>query len=484
MSIERTLKFSVKDISFINDMRNIAVIGPSQKDNFFFLRSHQENFKGDNIFVVHPNIKEIPDFDDGTKGKIFKSVKDIPVPIDYVFITVPPSQILTIMEDCAKKGVKLASIFTAKFSESGTKEGVDLERDLLKKAQNKVRILGPNCMGFYYPKLGIAWRPKFPSTLGGNIGFIAQSGGMCNIAIYMANELGIKFSKVFSFGNGADLDLVDLLYFLSNDPETNIILVYVEGIKKGRGKLLKEILAQNKKPIIFLKGGKTETGSIAAKTHTASLTGESRVWNTILSKQYNAIEVDSLEQLLFAAKIIDCYGTFELNNVAVFSISGGYGVVLVDLIEREGMKVPPFSSEIQKQIDSKFFKLGTSSKNPLDVSAQIYYSKIMCEVIDLALSDNKIDGLIMDLPTWYFSLDFQLKKDYTFEPNMIEALSLGHKHRKPLFAIIQRVNCPEDRARVFQKLNERKVPVFGDPLEFIPLLPKISKFANKIKNNL
>jgi hypothetical protein len=67
---------------------------------------------------------------------------------------------------------------------------------------------------------------------------------------------------------------------------------------------------------------------------------------------------------------------------------------------------------------------------------------------------------------------------------MIEALSLGHKHRKPLFAIIQRVNCPEDRARVFQKLNERKVPVFGDPLEFIPLLPKISKFANKIKNNL
>jgi len=338
-------------------------------------------------------------------------------------------------------------------------------------------------MGLYYPKLGLAWRPKFPSTSGGNIGFVAQSGGMCNIAIYMANELGIKFSKVFSFGNGADLDLVDLLYFLSQDPETNIILVYVEGIKKGRGKKLKEILAQNKKPIIFLKGGKTQAGSIAAKTHTASLTGESHVWTSVFT-QYNAIEVESLEQLLFAAKIIDCYGTFTLNNVAVFSISGGYGVVLVDLIEREGMRVPSFSSEIQKEMDSKFFKLGTSSKNPLDVSAQIYYSNIMREVIDLALSDNKIDGLIMDLPTWYFSMDFQLRKDPTFEPNMIEALSLGHKHNKPLFTIIQRVNCPEDRERVFQKMNERKVPVFGDPLEFISLLPKVSKFANKNKNNL
>ena len=464
---------NIKDISFINNIKSMAVIGPSKKRDFFFLRNHAENFKGD-LYAIHPTVKEIPGFD---QRKIFTSVKNIPGDIDFVFIAVPPSQILEVMNDCTEKGVKLASIFTAEFSDSGTKEGLELEKELIKRAQDKVRILGPNGMGLYYPKLGIAWRPKFPSTPG-KIGFIAQSGGICNIAIYATQELGINFSKVFSFGNGADLDFVDLLYFLSNDPETDIILCYIEGIKEKRGDDLKKVLAQNKKPIIVLKGGKTKTGIIAAKTHTASISGEDRTWKAIF-KQYNLIEVDTLEQLLFAARLIDYYGLFDLKNIAVFSISGGYGVILVDLICAQGMNVPPFSPEIQKKLNSKFFTLGTSSKNPLDVSAQIYHSKIMREIIDLALSDRNIDALIMDLPSWYFNIDFHIKKDNTFEPNMIECLSLGHEHKKPIFPIIQRVNCPNDRARISRKLAERKVPIFGDPLEFMTLISKISKYSKK-----
>jgi len=465
----------LKKINFINDIKSMAVIGPSKKRDFFFLRNHQENFKG-NVYVVHPKVKTIPNFDD---SKIFKSIKDIPEDIDFVFIAVPPKMVLDVISECVEKGVKLASIFTAEFSDSGKEEGIRLEKELIKRSRNKIRILGPNGMGLYYPKLGIAWRPRFP-TKPGNIGFIAQSGGICNISIYMAEALGINFSKVFSFGNGADLDVVDLIHFLSNDDETEIILCYIEGVKKCRGKALKEVLAQNKKPIIILKGGKTKTGAIAAKTHTASISGENRIWKAIFN-QYNVIEVESLEQLLHTAKIIDCYGLFNIENVAVFSISGGYGVILVDLIEKIGMKIPDFSPNIQKKLDSKFFTLGTSSRNPLDVSAQIYYSEVMYEIIDLALSDKKIDGLILDLPSWYFSVDFHLRKDSTFEPNMINCLSLGHKHSKPIIPIIQRVNCPEDRERVIKKLNKRKVPVFGDPLEFIPLLPKISKCKRNYK---
>ncbi|MGV9200316.1 MAG: CoA-binding protein, partial [Promethearchaeia archaeon] len=475
MTSKRKASDQIKDISFLNEIKNVAIIGPSEERDFFFVKNHQENFKGENIYVVHPSVEHIPGFND---AHIYRSVLEIPTEVDFVFIAIPPKHVLSVIEECAQKGVKLASIFTAEFSDAGSEEGKILERKLLEKANNKVRILGPNGMGLYYPKVGIAWRPHFPKE-SGNIGFIAQSGGICNISIYMASEIGMRFSKVFSFGNGADLDFVDLLYFLSNDPETDIIISYLEGINIGRGRVLKKVLKQNDKPIIMLKGGKSPRGSQAAKTHTASMTGENTIWDAVF-RQFGVISVESLEQLLNTARMIENYGIFNLENLAVFSISGGYGVILVDLIEKYGMNIPPFSPEIQEKLNEKFFTLGTSSKNPLDVSAQVYYSEVMHDIIDIALSDPKIDGLIMDLPSWYFNMDYHLKKDASFEPNMIENLSLGHKHDKPLFPIIQRVNCPEDRRRVVGKLAAKNVPVFGDPLEFIPLLKKINNASKKM----
>jgi len=467
---------NVKDISFINNIESMAVIGSSKKRNYFFLRNHQENFRGE-LYAVHHKIKEIPDF---PSENIYSSVKDIPGNVDFAFIAVPASQVLNIIDDCVEKGVKLVSIFTSEFSDSGTEEGIKLEKELIERARNKVRILGPNGMGMFYPKIGTSWRSKFPSTPG-NIGFIAQSGGICNIAIYTAQELGINFSKVFSFGNGTDLDFVDLLHYLSNDPETDIILCYLEGIKENRGNDLKKVLDKNKKPIVILKGGKSNTGKIAAKTHTASISGDNQIWSSIF-KQFNLVEVDSLEQLLHTALLMEFYGINEIKNVAVFSISGGYGVVLVDLIEKAEMKVPPFSKNIQKQLDNKFFIHGTSSKNPLDVATQLIYGESIKEIIEIALSDNNIDCLIMDFPAWYFSYQFFRKPDDAFENNIIEALCLGQKLKKPLIPIIQRANCPEEAYRVSRILAKRKVPVFGDPLEVIPLLPKISAFKRKMRN--
>ncbi len=475
MSSHDIENINVKDISFINTIKSMAVIGVTKKNDFFFLRCHNATFKG-NVYAIHPTLKEIPGFD---SKKIYPSLEDIPEPIDYVFIAVPAAQALEVMDDCVKKGVKLASVFTASFSDAGTNEGETLEKELLKRAQNKVRIIGPNGMGLYYPKIGIQWRPKFPTTVG-KIALLAQSGGLCNISIYMAAGLGLSFSKVFSFGNGADLDFVDLIYYLSNDPETDIILCYVEGIKKARGRDLMKVLELNKKPIIVLKGGQTKFGAVAAKTHTASISGENKIWKSIF-KKYNVLEVDSLEQLLYAATLVKNYGLFDVKKLAIFSVSGGYGVILTDLICSYGLELPQFSEDIQKQISAKFFAVGTSSKNPLDVSTQFFNSKVMTEVIDIALSDRNIDGLIMDCPAYYFNINFQLTKNPAFEDEMVQAFCLGHKHNKPLILIIQHVNFPEERSRVVKKLVEKKVPVFSEPLNFIPLLSKIGKMSNGFK---
>ncbi|MFX1376882.1 MAG: CoA-binding protein [Promethearchaeota archaeon] len=470
----RHSQLNVKDISFINSIKSLAVIGASKKRDYYFFKNHAEDFKG-NAYAVHSKIKEIPGFD---PGKIVSSLGEINEDIDYVWISLPASQILDVIDECLIKGVKLATIFTSEFSDSGTEEGVKLEEELLKRAQNKLRILGPNGMGLYYPRLGIAWRPGFSKTAG-NIGLIAQSGGMCNIAIYGAKSFGINFSKVFSFGNGADLDFVDLLYFLSKDPETSIILCYLEGIKENRIDDLKEILNDNEKPIIVLKGGKSESGSIAAKTHTASIAGNNELWKSFF-KQNNIIEVDSLEQLLHIAQIIDFYGIFELNKIAICSISGGYGVVLVDLVEKYGIRVPSFSNDIQKKIRSKFFMPGTSPKNPLDLAAHFFFERFVYDIIDIVLTDKNIDGLILDMPSFYLSPVFSRER-YTqdFESTMIKTLSLGHKYKKPIIPIIQRLNRPSDRERLYNKLTKEKVPVFGDPLEFIPLFQKISEYKRK-----
>ena len=473
MTHSNSSNLNVKDLSFISDIKSIAIVGASKKRNYFFLKNHQDTFKG-NLYAVHPNAEEIPDF---PKDKIYSSILEIPEAIDLAFIAIPAKKVLEVMDECVEKGVKLATVFTSEFSDSGTEEGVELEQELLRRAKNKVRILGPNGLGLFYPKLGIAWRTGFP-TIPGNIGFIAQSGGICNIAIYSSTELDIYFSKVFSYGNGADLDFVDLLSFLINDSETEIILCYLEGIKEHRIDALRSILKNNTKPIVVLKGGKSEIGAIAAKTHTASISGNSKIWKNFF-RQFNIIEVDSLEQLLHTARLIDCYGRFKLKNLAVISISGGYGVVLTDLIEKSGLEVAPFSPEIQSEISTKLFMAGTSANNPLDIAAQFYAIDIVKEVIEIVLSDNNIDGLIMDLPGFYLTLPPRIKDPQNFFNIIFELLTLGRKYKKPLIVITQYLTRSNKIDALLTKIKENKITIFGDPMEVIPLLPKISEYFIK-----
>ncbi|MHA1454583.1 MAG: CoA-binding protein [Promethearchaeota archaeon] len=436
MSLQDNNDLSVKDLSFINEIKSMAVIGTSVKRNFFFLRNHNETFKGP-IYAINPTVKQIPDF---PQENIYASIKDVPGEVDFAFITVPKNRVLSVIDDCVEKGVKLVSIFTAEFSDAGTEEGVETEA--------------------------------------GNIGFVAQSGGICNIAIYTAKELGFHFSKVFSFGNGADIDAIDLISFLDEDPETDIILCYLEGVKKGRGKLLRKTLTNATKPIAVLKGGRSNKGAIAAKTHTASISGNNKIWESLF-KQANIMKVNSLEQLLNLANIIDCYGIKKMENAAVFSISGGYGVVLVDLLQEAGINIPQFSPEVQEMLDKKFFIRGTSSKNPIDAAAQLFWGDSIHKIIDIALSDEKMDFLIMDLPSYYFDPEYFFSPVINFKEMMIETLCLGHKYGKPIIPILQRTHTPDIRREIAKILIEKKVPVFGEPPEVIPLLPIISSYASK-----
>ena len=146
MSLQDDNNYITKDISFINNIKSMAVIGTSPKRNFFFLKNHYQTFKGP-IYAINPKVKEIPDF---PRENVYPSVLDVPGDIDFAFITVPRNNILKVIDDCVNKGVKLVSIFTAEFSDAGTQEGIEMEKELLIRAKNKLRMLGPNGMGLFF----------------------------------------------------------------------------------------------------------------------------------------------------------------------------------------------------------------------------------------------------------------------------------------------------------------------------------------------
>ena len=179
------------------------------------------------IYPVNPDAGEI----DGLKA--YPSVSEIPGPVDLAIILVPHTSALGVVKDCAAKGLKGAVLFTAGYKETGTAEGKALEDELTRIARSSgMRILGPNCMGLYCPKSGLSFFPELAPDPG-PVGFVSHSGSLANILGRIAIKKGIRFSKVASLGNECDLNSADLIAYLGNDAETQVIGAYLEGIKDG-----------------------------------------------------------------------------------------------------------------------------------------------------------------------------------------------------------------------------------------------------------
>ena len=193
------------EIDYIFHPRSIAVAGASEspdKTGHIYFKSVLENFRG-KVYPINFRATEI------LGVPTYKSVRDLPENVDYVISAIPNRDILDLVDACISKGAKILHLFTARFSETGFEHEMQLERDLLAKAQaGGLRILGPNCMGLYYPKEGIAWGSDFPSE-SGKVGIISQSGGNGSDVITMGASRGLRFSKVISYGNALDLNEAD-----------------------------------------------------------------------------------------------------------------------------------------------------------------------------------------------------------------------------------------------------------------------------------
>ncbi|MCK9275020.1 MAG: CoA-binding protein [Syntrophales bacterium] len=376
-----------KLFNYIFNPRNVAIIGASPSD--LATRAQIKTKIRERLYLVNPKYEEI------LGHKCYPRISDIKVEIDYVIISVPASLLPQVLEECICKKVKAAQIFTAGFSETGIPERAKQEEELKKMAAGKIRLIGPNCFGVYCPKSGLAIVPESPAEEG-HIGVVAQSGSIAESFSFFARTKNLRFSKIISYGNAADLDGSDFLEFLADDTDTHIIAVYIEGTKNG-SRLIKALSrAAGKKPVIAIKGGMTSQGMRAAASHTAALAGSPDIWRGIFT-QCGVLQVDNFDEM---SNTLMAFSTSPLpsgRSTALITNSGGFSVIQTDMCMKAGIKIPPFSRETTEALGKLVPQAGTGIHNPLD-AWPIYYNvgpeNNISDIIQTVASDRSIHTVV------------------------------------------------------------------------------------------
>jgi len=379
----------LREFEYIFFPKTIAVIGASNGDGFS--QALMGTKLRDGLFLVNPKYKELQG------KKCYTSILDIEAKIDYVVIAVPALLVPRVLTECIQKGVKAAHVFTAGFSETGLEDRKVLEDEVQNIARGKVSLIGPNCMGICCPKSGLAFIPGV-SVKEGSVGVISQSGTFAEQFLSIGELRNIKFSKVISYGNAIDLDCPDFLEYLAHDSETQVIALYIEGIKNGNRLRATMTEAAKLKPVLALKGGVTDRGRRAASSHTGSLAGSPEIWSSLF-KQIGVVQVNDFDELLDTTLALSCVPLPSGKGTAIITNSGGFSVLETDLCVKAGLEVPRFTKETLAELGEMVPVAGTSINNPLD-AWPIFYNRLgttgtLADAIKAISHDKNINSIIL-----------------------------------------------------------------------------------------
>ena len=343
---------------------SIAVVGASanqRSQGYEFVQGLVEiGFPGP-IYPVNPKLDELLGL------KVYPRLEAIPGPVDFVISAVPAGAVLELVDGAKAKGAKLIHFFTARFGETGREDAAQLERELARRiSESGIRVIGPNCMGLYYPKKKITFDPVLPQEPG-NIGFLTQSGSHAFRVIMRGKDRGLRFSKVISYGNAMDINEADLLEHFAEDRDTEVIAAYIEGVRDGRRFFRALRRAADKKPVVVLKGGRTSAGRTAAASHTAALASQQAVWQAAVS-QAGALQVDTLDELTDMLVAFACAGPAHGPRVAILGGAGGETVETADICNEAGLDVAPLPQEIREQLRETLPHAWDWVGNPIDGS--------------------------------------------------------------------------------------------------------------------
>jgi acyl-CoA synthetase (NDP forming) len=297
--------------------------------------------------------------------KAYERLSDLPSPVDLVIIAVAAKYCPQLMSDVRKAGARNAVVISGGFSETGP-DGRRLEDNLVKEAYNNgVRIIGPNCVGVSNSRVFNGTFTMMPER--GNIAFVSQSGALGGMSIYLTRAKRIGMSKFASIGNSADVGFTEILEYFRQDEKSTVIAAYIEGVEEGRNLFTAIRRTAEEKPVVLLKGGNSEAGGLATKSHTGSLAGSAKVFDG-MTKQAGCVTAPTLDTLFEICKLFDYQPLPKGNRVGIISNTGGAGVLAADACSESNLEIAELSDNTRNELGQVLPSMA-SVENPIDVVA-------------------------------------------------------------------------------------------------------------------
>ncbi len=365
--------------------KSIAVVGASKDSRKIGHAALKNILISDypcDLYPINPHEEEILGL------KCYHKLTDVPKPIDLVLICVPAKIVPQIIRDSIEKKVKHIIIISSGFSEVGNKKLEEEIQDLIK--DTKIRVLGPNTMGYKNASDGLDASFVFGEPRKGNLSLISQSGALGIGMIYLANNEFVGVSKIIGVGNKLDIDDDDLIEYFSRDPDTKVIGLYIEAVKDGR-KFMNSIKAC-KKPVLVVKAGRSKAGARATASHTGSMAGSDQIYSAAI-KQAGGIRCRDIVELFDIARALAGQPPMRGNRVGIITNGGGLGILLTDACEDNGLHVPKLSDKTYEKIDKILPEL-VKPNNPVDLVADAGFYRYEAATKAM-LEDENIDGVIV-----------------------------------------------------------------------------------------
>ncbi len=448
-----------------------------------------------NIFPVHPRLEKVQGF------QAYKSVFDIPIIPDLAFIILPTRVVPQVMEECGQKGIKRLIITSGGFRESGP-EGIELSRqiDNIAKKYN-MRFIGPNCLGIYngwygYPEKEEAYFNTFWMYLPhkrGNISLISQSGTVAAQTALYTNDMGVKIGKSISVGNERNIDLVDVLKYFRNDPQTEVLGLYIEEIKQGKEfiALAKEITP--KKPIVAIYAGGTQAAARSIMSHTGSISADNKIYEAVFNET-GIISTNSIMDFLHYIRTLSQAQLFNIfpkgNRVGIITDSGGPGAMMTKTAELYGLEVPEFSKDLQSEIKKDIPKTA-SAVNPIDVTFHENFMNMFIKFPKLLAKSGEVDSLIVfGVHDFDDIINVIEKSGMKIDENLKDVKNLfDNVVLKPIKKLMKKLEMPIFYAGPYpyrflwnQKFLSEDIPLFSlwdQPTKCLAMLTQYSEYRRK-----
>jgi acyl-CoA synthetase (NDP forming) len=373
--------------------RSVAVIGASEKEaklGFHVMKSLTKGGFPGRIIPINPGSKEIMGL------KTFPSITELTYDIDLAIVVLPAKLVPAIFKECLAKGIKGIVLITAGFREIDDPIGADLHEQLAKIVNKpNVPVIGPNTFGMInlHANLNASFTPEFSLLKKGSIGLVSQSGGMCHLISFIALRDDIGFSKIVGIGNRLNVDFAQMVDYLMQDPDTNMIAIYMEGVDNPKELIDTAKAYGGKKPIIAYKTGLGDIGDRASRSHTGSMAGRGEIYSGAFS-QSGILTVNSVEDLLDTAKALAVSPIPKAPGVAILSSQAGPGIAAADICQMSDLKIVSFTLETQNKINEILPPLALRT-NPVDMGPAWYNSEALVGILHAVLRDANVEGILL-----------------------------------------------------------------------------------------